>query len=429
MSTDPALIAHLYRRAGFGASAAEIAHGAAVGYDVTVDALLAGLSGPDPTGARPPHISSYAEYSDGKGSSYDQFNGLVAWWIERMATTATPLREKLTLLLHSQFPTGFSKVGVPVLMYRQNEIFRTLGAGSFETLTQAVARDPSMLIWLDTGTDLKEAPNENFARELMERFTMGIGNYTQEDVRQSARAFTGWSMSYKTGRFSYSEWNHDYGEKFFLGRRGDLSGEDIVSIVTNTPASHRFVASRMWSWLAFPIGPNHPIATELALTYAPGVNMTNLLRTILLHPEFVSSTAQQGLVKQPIEWVAGIFRSFRLRAATFKKWGGTDYIHGVMDDLGQTPFDPPTVGGWGANQFWLSTASSLAQLNFAQNVAQFADISPIADQPQSSRLEALADLLSIDSWSNESHAALSHVANNPPSLVSLGLIAPEYMVN
>jgi uncharacterized protein (DUF1800 family) len=346
-----------------------------------------------------------------------------------MATTSTPLREKLTLLLHSQFPTGYDKVGMPVVMYRQNEIFRRLGPGRFDALTEQISKDPAMLIWLDTGSDLKEAPNENFARELMERFTMGIGHYTEEDVRQSARAFSGWTMSWKTGRFSLSEWNHDYGEKFFLGRRGGLTGEDVISIVTNSPASHRFIAARMWSWLAFPIRPTHPIAAEIAAGYAPDLSMTTLLRAILTHPQFTSTAARQGLVKQPIEWMAGIFRSLHVRGKSFHKWGGTEYIHGVLQDLGQVPFNPPTVGGWGQNQFWLSTASSLAQLNFARAVAEVANLSAIEDQPTSSRLEAVANLLSLDGWSNSSHAALSRVAKTPPDLVALALTAPEYLAN
>ena len=149
---------------------------------------------------------------------------LSTWWLDRMIVTDTPLREKLVLLLHEQFPTSYAKVNYADLMYNQNQLFRKLGAGSFETLTQAVAKDPAMLIWLDTGTDHKAHANENFARELMERFTMGVGNYTEEDVRQGARAFTGWELDYTTGEFFFNPYDHDNGEKDYLGHTGSLAG-------------------------------------------------------------------------------------------------------------------------------------------------------------------------------------------------------------
>ncbi|MGO9658498.1 MAG: DUF1800 family protein, partial [Acidimicrobiales bacterium] len=168
---------------------------------------LAGLGGPDPAGdAVPlPHLTTVPE-SNVPGYHYngwDEYNGLVTWWLERMIVTDTPLREKLTLLLHCQFPTSITKVRFAYMMYAQNQIFRSLGPGNFATLVQAVAKDPSMLIWLDTDTSHKDTPNQNFARELMERFTMGVGNYTQEDVIQAARCFTGWAMDWTSGDFLF----------------------------------------------------------------------------------------------------------------------------------------------------------------------------------------------------------------------------------
>ncbi len=189
---------------------------------------------------------------------YEEFIALSTWWIDRMIVTSTPLREKLTLMLHQQFPTSYAKVSYANLMYNQNQLFRKLGPGPFDVLTQAVSADPAMLIWLDTGTDLKAVPNENFARELMERFTMGIGTYSEHDVRATARAFTGWSLDYTTGEFFFNPYDHDNGEKRYLGQTGHFQGEDIIRIATHTEASSRWVVSRFWSWLAYPVTPKDP---------------------------------------------------------------------------------------------------------------------------------------------------------------------------
>ena len=321
VATNPALVAHLYRRAGFGATPAELDDLSRKSWTELVDGLLAGLTGPGPAAdAVPlPHLTTLPE-SNVPGYYYNgwqEYSNLVNWWLGRMVVTDTPLREKLTLLLHCQFPTSITKVGWASMMYAQNHIFRTLGAGNFETLVQAVAKDPAMLIWLDTDTSHRDAPNQNFARELMERFTMGIGNYTQEDVIQGARAFTGWELDTVSGGFFFNSYDHDNGVKHFLGRTGRFMGEDIVHIVTNEPASHRWVISRLWTWLAYPVTPSNPIVQDFVHGYAKDLNVTNLLDAMFNHPAFVSPQSMQGLVKQPIELLVGALRVLGLTTAPF----------------------------------------------------------------------------------------------------------------
>ena len=182
--SNSSVIAHLYRRAGFGATRGEIDAATEAGYDATVDKVVAGLAAKDAAGdaLKMPYLTPIAESSI-PGYEYDDYQEFVelsTWWLDRMIVTDTPLREKLVLLMSEQFPTSYEKVGYADLMYNQNELFRTLGPGSFEALTLAVAQDPAMLIWLDTAMDYKAHPNENFARELMERFTMGVGTYSEK---------------------------------------------------------------------------------------------------------------------------------------------------------------------------------------------------------------------------------------------------------
>lgn len=430
MTVDPAIIGHLYRRAGFGATPAERAAGVTRGYAATAEMLLGGLHAHEPNIPAVPHLTPPSVANRGQGgNTYEEYVNLVAWWVERMARTPNPMREKLTLLLHGQFPTGFDKVGLPYYMYRQNEIFRNEGAGAFDRLTQLVSIDPAMLIWLDTGSNQRTSPNENFARELMERFTMGIGNYSQRDVREAARALTGWSLSYPEGQFQFNNYSHDYGEKIFLGYRGDLNGEDIVTIATHSDAAMRWLPARMWSFLAYPVGPGDPVVSDLAPIFAKDLNVTDLLRAILHHPAFISASARTGLVKQPIEWVAGILRAFHLSVQDFAVVGGAGYLLSVLSNLGQIPFNPPTVGGWSSNQFWLSSASSLAKLNFAQTVLQVGKFGAVEDAAGPERAPMLADLLGVDSWTPRTLTVLNRVRDDVAKLIPLALTAPENVAN
>ena len=429
MANTRALLAHLYRRAGFGATSTELDVAERDGWDATVRRLLNGLHQLDdgPTQVQPPQFLPFA--AEGGINAVSQraaeFLALTNWWIDLMITTPTPLREKLVLFLHEQFPTAYSKVNYPSLLFNQNSIFRSLGHGPFDKLTVALSKDPAMLIWLDTGTDLALHPNENFARELMERFALGIGHYSETDVKQLARCFTGWAVNYRTGQFVFNTNEHDFGVKSFLGKTGAFTGEQAIEIVTKDTISAHWIVSRLWSWLSFPVGPNHPVVAELAPGYAKDLRLSNLLESMITHPQFVSSQATSGLVKQPVEYVIGTLRALRLRTGSFQ----SGYIMNLLTKLGQQLFNPPTVGGWGFNGFWLSTSSSLTQLDFAQTAVSLADLSRIVDESPRSRADALAQMLGIESWSKGTSTVLHAAKDNPAMLVSLGLVAPEYLTN
>jgi len=420
-------IAHLYRRAGFGAGPAELAAGVARGYEATVELLLAGVGGPDPAGDAVP-LPPLAPPPAGGGdrqSRAEQRRQLLAvqqWWLERMIVTSTPLREKLTLLWHGHFATAFTKVRNAGFMQHQNQLLRSLGGGSFETLVQALARDPAMLIWLDARSDVAAHPNENFARELMELFTLGLGNYSEDDVRAAARCFTGWGFDPASGTFVERARRHDAGVKSLLGRSGDFDGDDVISIVTHQPASARWVTARLWSHLAYPVSPGDPLLDGLATAYAADVDLTRLLRAILLHPEFRGPTARAGLVKQPVEYVVGAARAFGLHT------GDVD-LRPALTALNQVLFDPPSVGGWGQNAYWLDTATADARLRFTTALARRADLSWLGARPPAERLDALAGRLAIDGWGATSAAALEPLAADPIQLVAVALSAPEYVLN
>lgn len=459
---DPAAqLRYLYRRAGFGATAGQVAQAAANGFEATVDELLAGLGdAADPSGdavAVPafsaPSAVSRAAAPPGSPARKQLDAAYLAetvalqdWWFDRMIVTDTPLREKLTLFWHGHFATGLTKVRDPAWMYRQNQLFRAQGGGSFEQLTLAVAQDPAMMRWLDTVTDLVAHPNENFARELMELFTLGLGNYTQADVVAAARAFTGWAFDRTTGDFVLRQHQHDQGTKTFLGHTGNLGGADVVAVICHQPASARFVAASVWSHFAYPVTPADPVVDDLVAAYGPGLDLTALVRAVLLHPQFLAPAATGGLVKQPIELLAGAARSLgldaRLRRAdgVAGSGGGEAGVGGgggpgaglrlaaIGTQLGQTMFNPPNVAGWPQNAYWLNTATALARLRAGRALAERADLSDLQALPAGQRVAATAELLGVDPWGPAAAAALAHVAGDPVSLVALALSAPEYVL-
>ncbi len=429
-------IAHLYRRAGFGARPEELDAGVAAGFEATVDKLL-DLSAPDgaalpaPTFS-PPVLAAQLPADEAarraaqqaeQRTNREEGRKLNQWWVDRMVLSTTPLRERLTLFWHDHFATSIQKVKEPELMYRQNEIFRTAGAGNFEALAQAVAKDPAMLVWLDANENRKGRPNENFARELFELFILGIGNYTENDVAEGARAFTGWQYQRRTGAFAVTPAQHDSAAKTIFGQTGNFGGEDVVRMAVAQPASAPFIVSKLWSGFARPAGTNDPVVRELIPGFARDLDVGKLMRAILLHPEFVAPASRTGLVKQPIEYVVGTLRTLNLRAAS-----AGNNLPQTLDALGQQPFAPPSVGGWPQNGYWLTTSFALTRLRFASTVAGRAKLDTITSAAVADRPAAVARLLSVDGWGPSTAAGLAKVANDPKALLTVALVAPEYVL-
>ncbi len=425
-------VAHLLRRAGFGPSPGQLAQ---LGNDyASVLTNLLNLNGPDPS-AEAIAVPTLTLPSQALGldspSQRDalgreltrQLRELQVWWLGRMAAADLPLAEKLTLFWHGHFATAINMVRFPSLMYRQNQLFRTLGATDFRSLTQAVAKDPAMLLWLNADTDKKAHPNENFSRELMELFTLGIGNYTETDVRQGARGFTGWIFDPRNDSWGFQPDQHDYGIKTFLDETGNFGGEEIIDIILAKPESARFVLAGMWSHFAYPITPADPVVDDLLASYGSQFSILPVMRAIFEHPQFSSPTAIGGLVKQPIEFVVGAYRALGLTPDPT----AVRYV----TELGQEPFNPPNVGGWPQNEYWLSTAASFIRLRLATELVRRreVDLSPLEEASVQDRPAAAAALLGVDDWSPSSARALADVARSPSDLLALAIASPEYAMN
>jgi uncharacterized protein (DUF1800 family) len=423
----------LLRRAGFTPRPAEVDAAEKLGPVRLVDQLLTtGVPDPGAAATPPPKLDDPGELVAALADKADktarkavakrarlQSLELTAWWMRRMVATSRPFSEKMTFFWHSHFATSVQKVRSPALMLTQQDLFRRQGLGSFADLAVAVAKDPAMMRWLDTGRGGKDDPNENFAREMFELFVLGHGNYSEHDVREAARAFTGWRWRPATG-FRIVRAQHDDGAKTILGRTGDFGGEDVVRMAAAQPAAQRWIASRIWSRFAGHAAPSDAAVTAL-LTDAPPRPLAELFRAVLLSPALTTPAVRDGLVKQPYEWVVGAQRALQTAVPDA-------LVLMTLRGLGQLPFAPPSVGGWPEGAAWLSTSATAARVTFATALAAKADLSPLADEAPGARVDAIANLLAVDRWSAATQRALAAVAADPGRLAVLALISPEYQL-
>jgi uncharacterized protein (DUF1800 family) len=348
-STDAA---HLLRRVGFGPTVAEI--GALTG--LTRQAAVASVM--DFTGA--PAVVRPSV--DDRDNEWECYVNAQEWWVERMRTTNKPLQEKMTLFWHNHFCSGQDKLFDMGAMFNQNQKFRDHGMGSFLNLCQLIAVDPAMLVYLDNATNRVGAEQENFARELMELFTLGVGHYTESDVIAMAKAWTGhnivgWNGSFTDATYVYYPGRHDNTNKTLFGLTQNWNGpQAIVEIVDGSKRIEcsQFIARKMFKFFAH-TNPSDALVNSLAATFAAS-NMTisNLVQAILLHDEFWSANSRWALVKSPIEFVVDVLRRLgRPSTDAGLPW--------AVEGMGQVLFNPPNVAGWGQNAYWLSTATAWAR--------------------------------------------------------------------
>src|SRR5258706_2465077 len=290
---------------------------------------------------------------------------LGVWWANRMLTTKRPLEEKLTLFWHGHFATGDAKVRDYRMMLRQNAMLRTNAEGPLRALLVGILKDPAMLVYLDNGENVKKHPNENFGRELLELFTMGVGRYTERDVREAARAFTGWTNDVL--QFKVDKEQHDFGDKTFLGRTGPLDGTDIIDTILNQDATGEFVAAKIYKYFVRDeISP--AVKPELGRGFkAGGYEVKSTLKRIFLSKDFYSPASMATQIKSPVVLVISTYKKMGLRELpTVPDFGR------LTGGLGQTLFDPPNVAGWAGGRTWITPATLLQSGNLFRDVL-FAD--------------------------------------------------------
>lgn len=347
--------AHLLRRAGFAAEDKDLKKALKDGQAKTVARLLTADKSSD---------------KFKKGNEPEGLHELQFWWLKRMADTSSPLIEKLTLFWHNHFATAIAKIGSIELMHQQNRTLRKFGSGKFRELVLEMSRDPAMIIWLDNRTNVKDNPNENYARELMELFTTGVydkngnPNYTEMDVVEGARAFTGWTIDGKYKYFFNAD-QHDYGSKTFRGQTGDFDGTDVIDQLVLDVVTARHISFKLWQFFAHDLAITDALFDELEQVYLQNdTDLRALLEHMFLHDRFYSDEAKGARIKSPAELIVNSLRLLGAKPNSSQAW----HYYTLLNAMGQSLFDPPTVFGWKEGLSWVGANGLLQRLRCAEEI-------------------------------------------------------------
>jgi uncharacterized protein (DUF1800 family) len=436
-------MAHLMRRAGFGASRERLDELVERGYDETVESLLSAVD--RPTRMTDNLIRRYhPEYSGMMGNQSPSGN-----WMYRMVSTDAPLREKVGLMWHGMFATGYSKLANGKVLHDQIRMFERHGMGSFKNLLMELSRDPAMIVWLDNSENHNGSVNENYGRELLELFSMGVGNYTEHDVKEAARAFTGWTignteyMTLKCARdsvwpygrlsfhFEYKEDDHDNGEKEFLGHKGNLNGEDIVDIICDQPAAAAFLSRQLYSFFV----ADEPPVPEWPYKEPRDPEAIAALSKVYF---FKSEEARYQRVKSPAELVAGVLR---LTGEFDRPKVDMNPTNLQSTYMGQWLLNPPSVEGWHWGTEWIDSGALVERVNFASerlgNI-ESPGVQTLIDRILADRngglnaedlVERALDELSVTDISDKTRSALIEFAEVQVNQSDSGNAGPEQVVN
>jgi len=366
--------AHLLRRAGFGGTPDQVRRYGAM---TARDAVASLLAVPPNSSIAPPQeledlgrpvsmatdplqrsmLGQETTLRRAKGrEGRDAILALQLWWLNRMLTTPAPLQEKMTLYFHGHFTSRATPM-YPWITYNQNALFRRYALGNLRDLALEVSKDAAMLIYLNGAQNVAAHPNENYARELMELFTLGLDNYSEQDVRESARAWTGWHVNRPTDTVSFDAALHDSGIKTFLGRTGSFTGDDIIGIIFAQPQCARFFAASLLNWFVYNDPEPQLVDHVAALLRHHDFELTPVLGTILASNLFYSPRAYRALVKSPVEFVVGTYTTLGLPAID-------EFALAALGQMGQRLFFPPNVAGWPGGKNWLTSGTMIARQNF-----------------------------------------------------------------
>ncbi len=370
---------HLLERTGFGAPPALLAEYSRLDRAQAVDRLLNGKE--SGLQSRPPEIS-YERPGALKNLSDDERKlaqrervreggEMRAWWAGEMLRAPSAqdaLRERMTLFWHNHFVSSQQKVKSGTLMLRQNELLRRYALANFGSLLHAVAKDPAMLVYLDGASNRKSSPNENFAREVMELFTLGEGNYREQDIKEAARAFTGWSFAPQSGDYLWRPAMHDDGEKLILGRRGNFDGDAVLDILLAQPAAAKFIAGKLWREFVSPVLDAQQVSRIAAALRGAGYEIRPALRALFISEAFWAAGNRGSLIKAPVDFIIGTTRTLAVDVPDALP------LALAMRNIGQDLFAPPNVRGWPGGEAWINSSTLLARKQFIERLLRASEM-------------------------------------------------------
>jgi hypothetical protein len=352
---DRRAAAHLYRRAGFGATLAELDEAVKDGPHGTVQRLF---SAPANRAEYYAEIGRFAQ-SVLAGNSPES---LSSWWLHIMRHSSAPLWEKTTLFWHGHFATSAAKVKDAGLLLRQNQLLRKHAYGTFEAMVKGIARDPAMLLYLDSATNRKTHPNENFAREVMELFCLGVGNYTEQDIQQLARCFTGWEIQH--GEFKFNPYQHDEGVKHLFGRSGKWDGDEAIRLIVEQPTTAEFICRKLARFFVADEVDWSPELLQPLVNCFREMNFTAAVVKMILSSRLFFHPQMRGAkVRSPVELGIGLLRSLDATA-------NLRLLVEQLRELGQLPLYPPNVKGWNGGREWINASTILGRANLARQLIE-----------------------------------------------------------
>lgn len=428
--TERRRIARLVHRFGFGPRPGEFSALVSSGFSRSAEKILVSPKSDSFADTQPaPQISDQGKrpaansqgivtYATEKRA---QLNSMTFWWLDRMVLSEHSLRERMTWFWHGHWATSYQKVDDALPMYVQNQTLRKFALENFADMSRAMANDGALIYWLDGQTNTIKAPNENFSRELMELFTLGVNRYSESDVRETAKALTGYRVDKSSGVVTFLPKQHYSSSLSFLGTSGTFDANSLSDYLVRRSDCALFIAERIWYRF---ISSSQPLGDTTLVDSFKDRNVASLVKAIGTHRALDDES--NSMVKGPIDW---FISSCRALGITPSQVSNPAAIRNYLNQLGQAPFFPPNVGGWPADQAWLSTSSAQYRITFASALIKEADLSPIADLPARDRIEAMADWLGIAEWSARTKLALNGARKDPARLALLALCSPEYVVS
>ena len=431
METDRLEIARLYHRFGFGPRPGEFKAALTNGLSATKSALL-NVPAVDLAASQiaEPNITNLGPRPDQKTSALIEFNialrqqvrDLPIWWLDRMALSDHALTERMTWFWHGHWATAIGKLNFAYPMYLQNQTLRKYALGNFDEMATAMLNDGALQFWLDGGDNTVKAPNENLARELMELFVLGVNRYTETDVRELARALTGYQIERSSGKVTFNTKRFDPNVKTILGSTTTFNGTSATAHLVSQPDNAKFISERLWfrfisSLIELPSNNSLEKSFETR-------DITKLLAA--LTDSQILSNPSYSIVKAPVEWFVGVARYLNLIPSALKT---PAQLLAYLDKLAQVPFSPPNVGGWPTDESWLSSASAQYRIQFAAWLIKQADLSALTAVAPNKRIAWLQDELGVLPFSNRTRLALDGVKSTPAQLLQLAICSPEYVVS
>ena len=422
-------LTRLFHRFGFGPKPGEFEAALKAGFEFTKsqflnkptqDQITRSLApividdlGPRPT----PGTFANTEYSLKINS---QIKELVMWWLDQMVATDFVLNEKLTWFWHGHWATSLEKVNFALPMLKQNQVFRASALGNFLNLSQTMYNDGALQFWLDGQDNIVGAPNENLSREFMELFLLGVGRYSEDDVKALAKIFTGMQVARTNGQTYFNQRRHDSSAVTFLGTTKVFTAQEAISLLVSRDDSSRFIYERIW-FRFFSSTQNLP--QDIDRTSFANRDIFALVTSLVNSPNMYDPQLQ--MVKSPIEWFVAVCRALQVVPS---KATNIAAISSQIQKLGQVPFAPPNVGGWPAGELWLTSASAQFRLTLSQLILKNVDLSALNNTPPIDRTKYLQNLLGVYQWSKRTSDALTIARLEPERMLLLAINSPEYVV-